>query len=185
MPFHKYEAENFGLKNMRLNFMHTCKIIKYTYSFNEHLHFRLHKVWTKLSKSRFEFIMRNNAIVVSVHHPKHLFYVFNFFVRQVISNNLFKITKIKIYTNVRKSYIFKPDNVVQRTLNAFLLNLFILENCFSLDLTTSPSGTFGAFLAFWSQGCSARICVHKHQFNIYVQKRRLHLKLVDKSRTSR
>jgi hypothetical protein len=23
-------------------------------------------------------------------------------------------------------------------------------------LTTSPRGTFGAFLAFWSQGCSAR-----------------------------
>lgn len=40
------------------------------------------------------------------------------------------------------------------TLRAFLLNLFITENCLSLDLTTSPRGTFGAFLAFWSQGCS-------------------------------
>jgi hypothetical protein len=34
------------------------------------------------------------------------------------------------------------------------LNLFILENCLSLDFTISPRGTFGAFLAFWSQGCS-------------------------------
>jgi hypothetical protein len=35
-----------------------------------------------------------------------------------------------------------------RTLRALLLNLFILENCFSLDFTMSPRGTFGAFLAF-------------------------------------
>lgn len=42
------------------------------------------------------------------------------------------------------------------TLRAFLLNLFIIENCLSLDLTTSPRGTFGAFLAFWSHGCSVK-----------------------------
>jgi hypothetical protein len=35
-----------------------------------------------------------------------------------------------------------------QTLSALLLNLFILENCFSLDFTMSPRGTFGAFLAF-------------------------------------
>lgn len=44
-----------------------------------------------------------------------------------------------------------------QTLRAFLLNLFISENCLSLDLTTSPRGTFGAFFAFCSQGCSRSI----------------------------
>jgi len=34
------------------------------------------------------------------------------------------------------------------TLRALLLNLFITENCLSLDLTTSPRLTVGAFLAF-------------------------------------
>ena len=43
------------------------------------------------------------------------------------------------------------------TLRAFFLNLFITENCLSLALTISPSGTFGAFFAFCSQGCSANI----------------------------
>ncbi|WVZ06917.1 hypothetical protein V8G54_020263 [Vigna mungo] len=47
------------------------------------------------------------------------------------------------------------DKKSAMTLRAFLLNLFIIENCLSLDLTTSPSGTLGAFLAFWSQGCSS------------------------------
>ncbi|KAF5762619.1 hypothetical protein HanXRQr2_Chr15g0671101 [Helianthus annuus] len=51
--------------------------------------------------------------------------------------------------------ICMEKRIIEPTLRAFLLNRFINENCFNLDLTTSPRGTFGAFLAFWSQGCSA------------------------------
>jgi len=51
------------------------------------------------------------------------------------------------------------------TRRALFLNLFITENCLSLDLTISPNGTFGAFFAFCSQGCSVNIikdCKYSH-----------------------
>lgn len=41
------------------------------------------------------------------------------------------------------------------TLSALFLSLFITENCLSLAFTVSPRETFGAFVAFCSQGCSA------------------------------
>jgi len=46
---------------------------------------------------------------------------------------------------------------LQLTPSAFFLNLFMDENCFNLDRTTSPSDTFEALSAFLSQGCS-RTC---------------------------
>lgn len=42
------------------------------------------------------------------------------------------------------------------TRRAFFFNLFIMENCFNLDLTMSPKGTFGAFFAFCIQGWSTK-----------------------------
>jgi len=50
----------------------------------------------------------------------------------------------------------EKDSKQQLTLKAFLLNLFIMENCLSLDFTTSPRGTFGAFFAFCSHECSEK-----------------------------
>lgn len=53
---------------------------------------------------------------------------------------------------------------LQLTPSAFFLNLFMAENCISLDRTISPSETFGALSAFLSQGCSV-FCRRRNNLN--------------------
>lgn len=59
-----------------------------------------------------------------------------------------KQKKIAINTNC------KDLEIIALTLRAFFLNLFMIENCWSLVLTVSPSEVLGAMLVLWSQGCS-------------------------------
>ena len=139
--------------------------IESTYSFDKHLHFRFCKMGTKFCDPILQLFVRDYTIIISIHHFEHLFYVLNLFSRQVISNHLLKYRFLSVRQMFPISMVTweRTQSVLNqfyeqerfRTLRALLLNLFILENCFNLDFTMSPRGTFGAFLAFCSQGCSA------------------------------
>jgi len=69
--------------------------------------------------------------------------------------------EVLIEWKIRIRKITKPLQFI--TLKALFLSLFIIENCLSLDLTTSPSSTFGALLESCNQGCSAsKTCEQKN-----------------------